>query len=172
MKRFIKVSFPDSQKLNDSNRFNECYKLNLEEDDTYMVPEDLYEKIFKTDEIQKLRIGNIEFRKATYLGTEVEFPSYEIVFYYDNPRYGRENEFIKEGDYYIKKNPYEIKCHKSCFEHKECCYSLAFFNRDTEGYYELTFIGNRPLKLNKKELDDFMKVIRYGDKVLNKHDDF
>ena len=35
MKRFIKVSFPDSQKLNDSNRFNECYKLNLEEDDTY-----------------------------------------------------------------------------------------------------------------------------------------
>lgn len=172
MKRFIKVSFPDSQKLNDSNRFDECYKLNLEEDDTYMVPEDLYEKIFKTDEIQKLRIGNIEFRKSSYIGTEAEFPSYSIVFYYDNPLYGKETEFIKERDYYIRNTPFKIRYYKNCFEHKEKSLVLAFFNRDNEGYYGLSFVGNRPLKLNKKDLDDFMKLVRYGDKVLNKHDDF
>ena len=176
MEKYILVEWPESQKLMEHKRFNEC--LLVQDIDgheevgssAYMCPEDLYEKVFNTDNIKPLRIGNLMFRKATYLSKEPEFPSWHIDFLYPNPYYGKEKEYVKEGDYYVKDatNPFHIRYHKSCFKHKESCYSVASFNRDKEGFYELSFIEDRPLSLNGKDLDDLWKIIKYGSKELNK----
>ena len=180
MEKYILVQWPESQMLMEHKRFNECLLVqdinnhNEVGSSAYMCPEDLYEKIFKTDNIESLRIGNVCFRKATYLGNEPEFPSWHIDFFYPNPYYGKENEYKKDGDYYIKVNvEYPINIHKDCFKHKETCYAIASFIRDKEGYYELSFIGDRPLNLNKTDFDDFMKLVKYGNKKLNelKEDD-
>lgn len=174
MEKYILVQWPESQMLMEHKRFNECLLVqDIDGHDevgssAYMCPEDLYEKIFKTDNIESLRIGNVCFRKATYLGNEPEFPSWHIDFFYPNPYYGKENEYKKDGDYYIKVNvAHPINIHKNCFKHKETCYAIASFIRDKEGYYELSFIGDRPLNLSKTDFDDFMKLVRYGNKKLN-----
>ena len=95
MEKYILVQWPESQMLMEHKRFNECLLvqdiINLNEVGScaYMCPEVLYEKIFKTDNIESLRIGNVCFRKATYLGNEPEFPSWHIYFFYPNPYYGK-----------------------------------------------------------------------------------
>lgn len=176
MEKYILVEWPESQMLMEHERFNEC--LLIQDIDghaeagssAYMCPEDLYEKIFNTDNIKSKRIGNLMFRKATYLGEEPEFPSWHIDFFYPNPCYGKESEYIKDGDYYVKdiNNPYHIRYHKDCFKHKESCYAIASFKRDKEGFYELSFIGDRPLSLNEKDIKDFWELVRYGNEELNK----
>ena len=175
MKKYILVEWPESQRLMEHKRFNEC--LFIQDIDghvevgssAYMCPEDLYEKIFNTDNIESKRIGNLMFRKATYLGEEPEFPSWHIDFFYPNPHYGKESEYIKEGDYYKDtQKPFPVRYHKSCFKHKESCYSIASFIRDREGFYELSFIGDRPLNLNEEDIEDFWELVRYGNEELNK----
>lgn len=174
MKKYILVEWPESQELMEHERFNEC--LFVQDIDghvevggsAYMCPEDLYEKIFNTDNIDSKRIGNLMFRKATYLGEEPEFPNWHIDFFYPNPYYGKENEYIKKGDYYIKdENSFYHRIHKDCFKHKESCYSIASFRRDEEGFYELSFIGDRPLGLNEKDMKDFWELVKYGYHKLN-----
>ena len=108
------------------------------------------------------------FRPTIYLGDTPSFPSWHIDYFYPNTLYGKESEFEKEGDFYVKRTPYPIKFHKSCFTSKKACFSVATFNRDKERYYELSFIGKRPLNLNKSDFNDFMKLVKYGDKELNK----
>ena len=176
MQKYILVEWPESQMLMEHERFNEC--LFVQDIDghvevgssAYMCPEDLYEKIFNTDTIKPKRIGNLMFRKATYLGKEPEFPSWHIDFFYPNSYYGKENKYTKEGDYYVKdtNTPSSIRIHKNCFKHKESCYTTARFSRDKEGFYELSFIGDRPLNLNEEELKDFWKLVKYGYQELNK----
>lgn len=176
MKKYVLVEWPESQELMEHERFNECLFIqdidgHIEVGDSaYMCPEDLYEQIFNTDNIKSKRIGNLMFRKATYLGQEPEFPSWHIDYFYPNPYYSKEREYTKEGDYYTKDihNPCSIRVHKDCFKHKESCYAIACFIRDKEGYYELSFVGNRPLNLNEEELKDFWKMVKYGYKELNK----
>lgn len=153
MEKYILVEWPESQMLMEHERFNEC--LFVQDIDghvevgssAYMCPEDLYEKIFNTDNIKSKRIGNLMFRKATYLGEEPEFPSWHIDFFYPNPCYGY---------------------NKNTFVHKESCYAIAHFTRDNEGYYELGFIGDRPLSLNEQDIKDFWELVRYGNEELNK----
>ena len=175
MKKYILVEWPESQRLMEHKRFNEC--LFVQDIDghvevgsgAYMCPEDLYEKIFNTDNIKSKRIGNLMFRKATYLCEEPEFPSWHIDFFYPNPYYGKENEYKKDGDFYVEVNTeYPINIHKVRFKYKESCYAVASFTRNKEGYYELKFIGDRPLNLNEEELKDFWEVVKYGYKELNK----
>lgn len=175
MEKYILVTWPESQELMNHERFNEC--LFVQDIDghvevggsTYMCPEDLYEKIFNTDSIKSKRIGNLMFRKATYLGEEPEFSSWHIDFFYPNPYYGKEKEYIKDGEFYKSKDTlYPISYHKSCFKHKESCYSVVSFNRDKEGFYELSFVGDRPLSLNGKDLDDLWELIKYGNQELNR----
>ena len=174
MKKYILVEWPESQRLMEHKRFNEC--LFIQDIDghvevgssAYMCPEDLYEKIFNTDNIESKRIGNLMFRKATYLCEEPEFPSWNIYFFYPNPYYGKENEYKKDGDFYVTVNTeYPISIHKVRFKYKESCYAVASFTRDKEGYYELKFIGDRPLNLNKTDFADFMKLVKYGNNKLN-----
>ena len=176
MQKYILVKWPRYQELMEHERFNECLFIpdigghREVESSAYLCPEDLYEKIFNTDSIKSKRIGNLMFRKATYLGEEPEFPSWHIDFFYPNPYYGKEHEYIKEGDFYVKDihNSRSIRHHKDCFKHKESCYSIASFRRDEEGYYELSFIESRPIQLSKKDIKDFWELIKYGDKELNK----
>ena len=145
MKKYILVEWPESQELMGHEKFNECLFVQDIDEHTevggsaYMCPEDLYEKIFNTDNIKSKRIGNLMFRKATYLGEEPEFPSWHIDFFYPNPRYG-----------------------------KESCYAIAHFTRDNECYYELGFIRDRPLSLNEQDIKDFWELVRYGNEELNK----
>jgi hypothetical protein len=39
---------------------------------------------------------------------------------------------------------------------------------DKEGFYELHFIGDRPLNITKEEKEIFWKLISIGDDILNK----
>lgn len=175
MKKYILVEWPESQMLMEHERFNEC--LLIQDIDghvevggsAYMCPEDLYEKIFNTDSIKAQRVGNLMFRKATYLGKEPEFPFWNIDVFYPNAYYGKEGNYDKDGDFYVKPNAeIPVRIHKDCFKHKESCYVVASFERDSEGYYELKFIGDRPLNLKKKDFEDFMKLVKFGYKELNK----
>ena len=175
MKKYILVEWPESQMLMSHERFNECLFIQDIDGHTevgssaYMCPEDLYEKVFNTDNIKSKRVGNLMFRKATYLGKEPDFPSWHIDLFYPNPKYGKESEYVKKGDFYVKDitNP-SIRYHKDCFKGKELCYAIASFCRDKEGFYELNFIADRPLELNKTDIEDFWKLVKYGYKELNK----
>ena len=96
---------------------------------------------------------------------------FNVYMYHPNPYYGRESEFIKEGDYY-RPNDSEtyrfVSIHKDCFKHKESCYTIAIFKYDDhEDFWELNFVGDRPLDLNDQEKQDFWKVIEIGYKYLN-----
>lgn len=164
MKKYILVQWPECQELMDHIRFNECI---LVEDNAYMCPEDLYEKVFKTDNIENIRIGNIAFEKSEYLGNEPEFPTWYIYKYHPNDLYGKEDKFDKDGDYYISKGDIKVSYHKNLFKRKELKYTLATFIRDKDGCYELSFIGDRPIELNKEDLNDFWKITKYGYKSLN-----
>ena len=176
MKKYVLVEWPESQKLMEHERFNEC--LLIQDIDghvevggsAYMCPEDLYEQIFNTSSIKPKRIGNLMFRKATYLCEEPEFPSWHIDCFYPNSYYGKESEYTKKGDYYVKdiNNPYSIEIHKNCFKHKESCYSIASFIRNKNGCYKFQFIRDRPLNINEEDLKDFWELVKYGYQELNK----
>ena len=56
------------------------------------------------DQKYKKRINNLQFSICSYLGNMPENPSWEIRLYYPNSYYGRESDFIKDGDYYKPNN--------------------------------------------------------------------
>lgn len=114
------------------------------------------------------RIGSLEFRKAIYIGEEPEHPSYHIDRWYPNPDYGRESEYIKDGNWYRHPDYQNYRKHKDCFKHPESCYTIASFVWDEhEGIYELHFVGDRPIELQKDERDVFWEIYEYGEKVMN-----
>ena len=175
MKKYVLVEWPESQELMEHERFNECLIVQDIEDhievggSAYMCPEDLYEKIFNTDSIKNLRIGNMEFKRSSYLIDPPDFPNWSIDCWYPNPLYGRENEYKKQGDFYIQESElYPIRHHKSCFKKKETCYTVASFVRDSIGNYELRYITDRPLNLSAEDFSDFLELVKYGYKELNK----
>ena len=54
--------------------------------------------------IERKRIENLEFSPASYLLPKEKWPenpSWHIDYWYPNGYYGRESEFIKEGDWYL-----------------------------------------------------------------------
>lgn len=113
------------------------------------------------------RINDLEFKVATYLCEPPEYPDYHINKYYPNGFYGREKDFIKDGDFYVYPEHPNCRVHKNCFKNPQSCYAIAGFHRDREGYYELQFIGDRPLDLTPEELKDFWELIKFGYEVLN-----
>jgi hypothetical protein len=115
------------------------------------------------------RIGNLEFRKATYLCEEPEHPSYHIDYWYPNADYGTEKEYnIDEtGEWYYKED-FSCRKHKSCFKYPESCFAIASFDYDKhEDFYELHFIGDRPKCLSEKEREIFWELFLYGNEALN-----
>lgn len=116
-----------------------------------------------------MRKGNLEFRKCTYLGEEPEHIKYEICNWEPSPYYGKEQDYIKEGDYYLpNNNTYRyIRIHESCFKNHEFCYSIGFFtyNKNID-VYEFSFCGERPLN-ESVEWDILREIIKYGFDKLN-----
>lgn len=123
--------------------------------------------------MESKRIGNLEIRQATYLlPTPLENPAYHIDYWYPNGYYGRENEFIKEGDWYVYPDNHHSRVHKDCFKYPQSCMAIASFTYNKrEGYYEFEFVGDRPLQITLEEREIFWKLIEYGFKELNKEDE-
>lgn len=116
----------------------------------------------------KRRIGNLEFRIATYLGEVPENPSYSIDKWHPNEYYGKEKDFIEENNEFYRHPKYpNCYVHKDCFKNPESCYSIAHFDIDRSGHYNLHIVDNRTLDLNHDELKDFWELAHYGDKILN-----
>ena len=117
----------------------------------------------------KVKLGNLELRKAVYISDKVpEHPSYHINKWVPNERYKQERKYIKDGDYYRPKNgSINCKIHKNCFKNPEYCYSIASFDWDKEGFYELRFIGERPFNLEEEEKEIFWELISIGNNILN-----
>jgi hypothetical protein len=48
--------------------------------------------------------------------------------------------------------------------------AIASFDYN-DGYYELRYVSDRPLSLNKEEREIFWTLVEYGYKCLNKEED-
>lgn len=129
--------------------------------------------------IKSKRINKLELRRATYLLPESEYPehpSYHIDLWYPNSYYGRDDEFPedpRDPSYRLYPDMPSCRVHKECFKHPETCFAIASFDWDKEGYYELHFVGNRPIEYLKtpEDRETFWELITYGDKQLNENND-
>ena len=123
----------------------------------------------------KKRIGNLELKQSSsFFQLNLEHPNYFIEKYYPNQYYGHEKDFKideKDPDFYIDTSvSFKYRIHKSCFKHKENCYSIAeFCYNEKEGCYDFAFIGDRPTDLSKEEIGTFFELIKYGFENLNKN---
>lgn len=112
--------------------------------------------------------GTLQFTKASYLGEEPEHPSYVIQKWETNPYYGREKNYIDDGDYYRDKECPNLRISKECFKDPTYCYVIASFDWDAhEELYEIEFIGYRPLELTDKQWIEFRSLLKSGYKQLN-----
>ena len=116
---------------------------------------------------------NLEFRQSTYLLLKEEYPenpNYSIVCYYPNPYYGKENEYQQDDLGWCYKDGSCSRIHKSCFEGKENCLTIAVFYYDEhDERYEFRFVGDNPLCLDEDGRKVFWELIRYGFENLNKN---
>lgn len=124
--------------------------------------------------MDRKRIGDLEFAPATYLLPEEKWPknpAWHINYYYANIYYGREDEFIKDGQWYLYPDNHHCRVHRDCFKHKQSCMAIGSFEYDkSEGVYEFSFVGDRPLSLNENERKTFWELIEYGYKQLNNYE--
>ena len=88
---------------------------------------------------------------------------FEIVQYYPNPYYGRENEFVKNGDYYKDYRFINTSIHKSCFKNKESCYTVGYFIYDENNGESPDFksVGSRLSFNDITYQNDFFELINY-----------
>ena len=124
----------------------------------------------ENEEIKPVRIENLEFKKASYLGSEPEFPSYHIDFWVKNKYYGKEHEYLQDGDFFKRSEDSIFKIHKSCFINPETCFAIASFTHNLDyDYYDFSFVDSRPLSLTEEERKTFWQLIEYGYKQLNNY---
>lgn len=125
--------------------------------------------------IENKRIGNLEFAPASYLLPKEKWPenpAWHIDYWYPNGYYGRENEYEKDGDWYIDPKFRFGRIHKDCFKNPQSCMAIASFTYNNhEGYYELEFVGDRPLGITKEEREIFWDLLKYGFEQLNKNEE-
>lgn len=114
------------------------------------------------------RIGNVELRQAETLAWKNKESKYyyDIVFWYPNSYYGKEDEF----DYDARKCMYRSRgehgywVDPACFKHKESCYSLARLIPDSklDDEHDIESVGSRPFNLDPKDLSDYLSVVKYS----------
>lgn len=116
-----------------------------------------------------MRIKNLEFREASYLGSPPEYIGYHIDKWEPNGYYQRESEFTRlNSEYYCYPDNHYCKVHRNCFKHPEVSYAIASFHyNEHEECYELEFVGDRPMYLNNEEREIFWELLEYGFKFLN-----
>lgn len=119
--------------------------------------------------LDNLRIGNLEFMKASYLCREPSMPSYDIVLWTPNEYYGKEKDYVKlNKEYYCKPNNTLSRVHRSLFKLKETNMTIAQFYYDKdEDCYRFEYVGDRPLWIDKGEILSLFKLIKYGFIKLN-----
>lgn len=126
--------------------------------------------------INNKRIGDLEFRPASYLLPKEKYPenpSYDIILWYPNNYYGRDDEFPEspvDTSFRIDPKYPGHRIHKSCFKNPETCFTIASFNYDDhEQFYELHFCLDRPIEylntIGKREI--FWDLLNYGNEQLN-----
>jgi len=116
--------------------------------------------IDKFEEGYKYRIGNIELRKSKSL-RDVYYM--EVVQYYPNEYYGREEEFIydKEGHYYYSNGHPWWHISPNCFKYPESCMTICTFKVNEDEELDTISVGSRPFNLNEKDWVDYKKVVEF-----------
>ena len=105
--------------------------------------------------MKKIRIGNVELRP---LGVDDKYLA-EIIEWYPNTYYGRENDFIKvDNERYRYKDSENCFVHKSCFKNPESCYVIAFVTNNEEP--DILSVCNRPWDLSEEDEKDFKQIIK------------
>ena len=126
--------------------------------------------------IENKRIEDLEFRPSSYLLSKDKLPknpSYDIILWYPNPYYGRDEEFPEhplDNSYRTDPKYWNYRIHKSCFKKPESCFTIASFDYDEhEHFYELHFCLDRPIEyLNTIEkIKIFWELLNYGNEQLN-----
>ena len=116
----------------------------------------------------RIRINNIEFKE--YVSTKKDKPLYEIIKWYPNTYYNKEQEYRDNGyvdnGNFLKNDFHSIQ--KSLFNNRESCYVIAFIEKGSESW-DLRSVGERLVELNQEEQNDFFDVYRMGQKKLNQH---
>lgn len=114
-----------------------------------------------------MRINNIEFRESIT-------GRFEIVKWYSNTDYYNKLDEFLEGDYHLSpdnkwvKNSYH-SIDISFFSKPELCYTIATLEHDAdENTTDLTSVGERLLKLSKKERKVFWQVYKKASKIIKK----
>lgn len=115
-----------------------------------------------------MRIANLEFKEAYYIGSKPDKPSYHINKWECNPYYGNEDKYIREKDYYKHPDIEHFSIHKSCFKNPETSHAVGCFYYDKhEECYNFEFVGDRPLYLTDEERVIFWRLIQHGFNILN-----
>ena len=120
----------------------------------------------------KIRINNYECRKSD--GSR----DYELLKWYTNPYYGKEQQMIDEGwekvtnpngTWGLSKSHKSV--HESCFKHHESAYVIAFLEiNHKEPDINLITVGSRMLDI--EDMNDFMLVYKLAvEKIKNNNYD-
>lgn len=134
----------------------------------------------------KKRIGNIEISnfyidengipKPNQSHITKSFNYFSIDKVYSNEYYGKESEYIFNGDSY-RSSDHSCRIDPSCFKHPETKFMLARWEDmdNDEKSPDLRFIGKRPIELTEEELKDFWSCVKIGqehiESVLNDFDE-
>lgn len=118
----------------------------------------------------KVRINDIECRQINSKNTD----QYEMVQWYPNSYYGKEEEMIKEG--YEKRvysdgswsmnKPYHA-INSSCFQNPESCMLIAFLDLNrSEPDLDMRTVGSRLLDLSIQERNHFFRVYKIASEII------
>lgn len=117
----------------------------------------------------RVRINNIECRQTIYKPRE-----YEIILWYPNQYYGREEAMIEDegykrveydGDWGLSKNGYTVN--SSCFKNPESCYVVAWLEPNyKEPDINLVTVGSRLLELSEEDRATFFRVYNIADGMI------
>lgn len=120
-------------------------------------------------EIASKRVNSLLFHayEAKYDFTTSVYA--EIVKFEPNWYYRHKDEFMEDPtntEFMVTKSDgYPMgRIHKSNFENKETCYTMATFEEKINGGgWDLKYCGDRPIRmLNEDEMQDFIVLISFG----------
>ena len=94
------------------------------------------------------RIGQLELRRTS------DKKMFEIVKWYPNEYYGKEHEYEKNGEWYVRDGEPMCRVHENLFSSPELCYTIAFIDKGVP-----CMIKERCLEFDtKKELKTIFRL--------------
>ncbi len=97
-----------------------------------------------------MRRNNIELQKPVG-----ESKIFTIIKHQPNSLYGRENDYVKDGEWYVGEF---CRYHENCFTKPESHYVIAFIENGI-----VDFVGDRAIELElMQEMIDFLFLLRSG----------